>query len=83
MVLDLVCKRYGVTPSQLLESGDTLDVDCALFGLGWESWKQTAAMQQNNTPKNNNHGLSQSQMQAMIDRVKGKKDDSNSRQNSI
>jgi hypothetical protein len=40
LLLDLIGKRYGVLPSKVLESGDTLDIAVVITSLEHEAWKE-------------------------------------------
>jgi hypothetical protein len=40
LMLDLMAKRYGVLPSQVLKFGDTIDMQIAIVSLEYETWKE-------------------------------------------
>lgn len=69
LTVDVVAKRYGVLPSQLLNQGDNFDLLCAEFAIAYEGW----AMKNKDANLNNTHGLSQEDMLASIERVRGLK----------
>lgn len=65
--MDFASRRYGVLPSKLLESGDTIDIQIAQFALQFESWIHK------NPGKKVGHGLSQEQMLAQLEEVRNAK----------
>lgn len=40
LMLDLIGQRYGKLPSEILESGDTLDMVITIAGLEYEKWRE-------------------------------------------
>ncbi len=69
LTIDVVAKRYGVLPSMILKEGDNFDLLCAEFAVSYEAW----AMKNKDNKINNTHGLSQEDMLASIQRVRGLK----------
>lgn len=67
--MDLVAKRYGILPSQLLKVGDSLDVQAASIAIGYENYLGKKA--QNGTKDKSDHGYSQDELADMIARTKG------------
>jgi hypothetical protein len=67
--LDFVAKRYGVLPSKLIESGDSIDLQIASFASEYELWMAKNAK---DGKKHVNHNLSQDQMLAMLNEVRNK-----------
>lgn len=65
-MIDFVGKRYGVLPSELVKSGDTLDLQAATVAVGYEEWLRK------NPGKSNKHSFNQQQLQEMLDSVKNK-----------
>jgi hypothetical protein len=39
-MLDLIGQRYGKLPSEILESGDTLDMIISITALEYEVWRE-------------------------------------------
>ena len=74
LLLDFVSKRYGKLPSEVMRKGNTFDFYIADLAASYQSWYHEQARKDSGgsprAPK-----LSQEEMQAMIDRVRGKKDD--------
>lgn len=64
LTIDFVARRYGVLPSTLMKSADTFDLKCAELAEGY------AQFVRKNPHVKTNHGLTQEQMQAAINRVK-------------
>ena len=62
--MDFTAKRYGVLPSDLAARGDTLDLQCAEIGVGYEAWVQK------NPKQNNSHGLTQDDMLKQLEAVR-------------
>jgi hypothetical protein len=69
--LDFVSQRYGVLPSQLLRSGDSLDLIIADAAQGYRN-KQQEAANKGEKLTNSSHNLSEQQMKDMIERAKNK-----------
>lgn len=67
--LDFIAKRYGKLPSEVLKSGTTLDMRVADIAVGYERFVTEATQ---NGEKLTNH--STDELQAMVDRVKARKD---------
>lgn len=72
-MIDWVSRRYGVLPSDLLNRGDSFDMMVAEIGQKWDNYQQ-----QKHLNKQKGLGtappapeLTQSQMLAMINKVKG------------
>lgn len=65
LTLDFAAKRYGVLPSKLIETGDTVDLHCAEIAVGFERWVVE------NPDKTNQHNLTQDEMLKMMQRVRG------------
>jgi len=64
LTVDYTAKRYGVLPSQLIREGDTLDLDCANIAVAYEQFVM------NNPGVKTDHGLTQEQLMAQMERVK-------------
>lgn len=65
----MVAKRYSTLPSQALKQGNTIDVKCALLSMQYENYLNKKASDESNGKKDH----SPEELQAMIDRVKEKK----------
>ena len=63
-MLDLMGQRYGKMPSEILESGDTLDMVICVTALEYEAWREKK--RSNNTVPVHK---SQSELQAMVEAV--------------
>jgi hypothetical protein len=63
-MIDFVCQRYGILPSKLVDTGDSLDIHVATVAVGYENWIKA------NPGKTNKHGFSQEQLQEMLNSVK-------------
>lgn len=74
LLLDFVSKRYGKLPSEVMRKGNTFDFYIADLAASYQSWYYEQSRKDSGgaptAPK-----LSQDEMQAMIDRVRGKKND--------
>lgn len=64
LTLDQTAQRYGVLPSKLLKSGDSIDLLVAQIGIGYEAW------QYQNPSVKNDHGFSQSELLDKINRTR-------------
>ena len=73
MTLDFVAKRYGKLPSEVLESGTSIDIFCADFAVKYEVYCNKKAQD----GQNNGHGKSTEELQAMVQRVKQRGSKSN------
>jgi hypothetical protein len=67
-----MAKRYGKLPSEVLEKASTVDLYCLETAIGYETYLRKS----HESGHSSNHGLSQEDMQAMIDRVRGQNDGS-------
>ena len=70
MSLDFVAKRYSKLPSEIIESGSSIDLQIANLGIAYENYLHKKHSDQANgkvTPD-----ISQEEMQQMLDRVKKK-----------
>lgn len=70
LTVDFVAKRYGCLPSQVLRSGDSIDIKIAAFAVAYENYlvkKEKNKAEGKVTPE-----LSVDEMQAMIQRVRKK-----------
>jgi hypothetical protein len=63
-MVDFVCQRYGLLPSEFVAKGDTYDIHTATVAIGYENWIRK------NPDKNNKHGFNQAELQEMLDNVK-------------
>lgn len=63
-MLDLMGQRYGKMPSEILESGDTLDMVICVTALEYEAWRQKKRAG-NTVPTHK----SQEELQAMMEAV--------------
>lgn len=78
LTLDLVAKRYGCLPSEVLVKGDSVDVAIADLSLRYENYVQKKA-----EAEQNGGGAQQpshEQMTSMIERVRGRNNDSKATQ---
>jgi hypothetical protein len=66
VTLDLVCKRYGILPSQALKLGTTVDIRCAIVAIEYENYLNSK-VKDGNKPSSN---LSQEQLVAMMNNVR-------------
>lgn len=74
LLLDFVCKRYGKLPSEAMRKGNTFDFYIADLAASYQSWYYEESRKESGaSPKAPK--LSQEEMQAMIDRVRGKNND--------
>ena len=66
----MVAKRYGTLPSQVLKLGNSIDVRCAILALEHENYlnKKVANNGKDPAPQ-----LSQEEMLAMMEQVRGRK----------
>jgi len=62
--LDLMGQRYSKLPSEILRSGDTMDLQIALTAIEYERWRELK-VSKGHTPTHH----SQEHLQAMIDRA--------------
>lgn len=63
-MLDLMGQRFGKLPSEILESGDTLDMVITVTGLEYEKWREKKQAK-GHTPTHH----SQEELQARIARA--------------
>lgn len=63
--LDLMAQRYSKLPSEILESGDTLDLRIALTAMEYETWRDRK-INKGHTPTHH----SQEYLQQRIDAVR-------------
>lgn len=68
--LDFIAKRYGKLPSEVIESGSSIDLQIANLAIEYESYLTKKA--QNSKDGVITPDLSQEEMQAMLDRVRKK-----------
>lgn len=68
ITLDFVAKRYGYLPSQILESGNTLDLYVAEVAVGYENYMHKKASNKQNNQISSNY--STEELQQMLNRVK-------------
>lgn len=74
ITLDFVAKRYGKLPSELLKSGNSLDVQVASLAAEYELYHSRAAQDAasgKNTGSKLDRNLTVEQMQAMLNTVRG------------
>ena len=64
LMLDLMGQRYGKLPSEILESGDTIDLIICTTALEYEQWREKK--RSNNTVPTH---MSQAEMQRRIDQA--------------
>jgi hypothetical protein len=66
--LDFIAKRYGKLPSEVLKQGNTIDITASEIAVEYESyWKN----KDSGKPMQKQH--SQAELEAMVARVKEKK----------
>lgn len=71
MSLDFVAKRYGKLPSEVIESGSSIDIQIANLAVQYENYlhkKQSESKDGVITPD-----LSQEEMKAMLERTRNRK----------
>ena len=68
--LDFIAKRYSKLPSEVIESGSSIDLQIANLAIEYESYLTKKA--QNSKDGGITSDLSQEEMQAMLDRVRKK-----------
>ena len=66
-----VCKRYGLLPSEFLNRGNSLDLYVADIAQQFETYVHNKHMNKTEVPEP--PALSESEMQAMLERVRNKK----------
>jgi len=69
----MVCKRYGILPSQALKLGNTIDIRCAIVAIEYENYLNSKARDGKAPAKT----LSQDEMLAMMQQVRGQNDGEN------
>lgn len=65
-----MAKRYSKLPTEILESGTTLDLKIAEIAVGYETYLSKNPQQARSATLNSNY--SQEELKAMIDSVKEK-----------
>ena len=71
LTLDFVAKRYGILPSELLESGSSIDAKCAVLAVEYETYlTQKAHAKANGEPEPNN--ITTEEMAAMLAATRSK-----------
>jgi len=70
LTLDFVSKRYGVLPSQVLESGNSFDVLCATLGVQYENYLNKVARDEADGKKTISHNYSQEDLLTMVKRAR-------------
>lgn len=68
LTVDFVAQRYGCLPSQVLKSGDSIDIKIAAFAVQHESY--LAKKEKNKAEGKITPELSVDEMKAMIQRVR-------------
>ena len=63
-----MAKRYSCLPSEILRRGNTIDLWCMEFSVGYENYVRRK--QERGEPLN--HGKSQEELQAMIERAEAR-----------
>jgi hypothetical protein len=71
LTIDSVCKRYGLLPSEFLNRGNSLDLYVADIAQQFETYVHNKHMNKNSLPEPPD--LTESEMQAMIERVRNNK----------
>ena len=71
LTIDSVCKRYGLLPSEFLNRGNSLDLYVADIAQQFETYVHNKHMNKNSVPEVPE--LSESEMMAMIKRVRNEK----------
>jgi hypothetical protein len=71
LTIDSVCKRYGLLPSEFLNRGNSLDLYVADIAQQFETYVHNKHMNKTEVPEP--PALSESEMQAMLERVRNKK----------
>jgi hypothetical protein len=77
LTVDFVAKRYGCLPSQVLRSGDSIDIKIAAFAVAYENY--LVKKEKNKADGKITPDLSVDEMKKMIDRVKNKNGQTNSK----
>ena len=73
LTIDSVCKRYGLLPSEFLNRGNSLDLYVADIATQFETYVHNKHMNKNMPSVAEPPQLSESEMQAMLERVRNKK----------
>lgn len=71
MILDVVARRYGVLPSQLMRLGDSLDMKCANLSLAYESYLNNK--NKGGSLDKTDHGYTTEDLHSMLKRVEERK----------
>lgn len=66
LTIDFTARRYGCLPSQLLKSGDTVDLRAAEIAVNYERWVKE------NPGIKNDHGFTQEQLLEKMQNAKNK-----------
>jgi hypothetical protein len=72
LTLDFVAKRYGVLPSMVLRSGDSVDYKIADLAVRYENWSREAAERKSKGLPPPAPKIQTQDLQAMLDQVRGK-----------
>ena len=73
LTIDSVCKRYGLMPSEFLNRGNSLDLYVADIAQQFETYVHNKHMNKNTPSAPETPQLSESEMTAMLERVRNKK----------
>lgn len=73
LTIDSVCKRYGLLPSEFLNRGNSLDLYVADIAQQFETYVHDKHMNKNMPSVAEPPQLSESEMLAMIERVRKEK----------
>jgi len=73
LTIDSVCKRYGLLPSEFLNRGNSLDLYVADIAQQFETYVHDKHMNKHMPSVPEPPELSESEMLAMIERVRNKK----------
>jgi hypothetical protein len=68
LTLDFVAKRYGKLPSEVLESGSSIDIQIANLAVSYELWLNRK--QRDRADGKVTNDLTQEEMQEMLNRVR-------------
>lgn len=68
LTMDFVAKRYGLLPSQVLKSGNTLDIQIANLAVSYENYLHKEV--NNQTEGKISSDLTEEQMKSMLNAVR-------------
>jgi len=74
LTIDFLAKRYGKLPSEVMSQGTTFDLYVSDTAVKYQNWlyEKEQGNNTNTMRQSKDHGLSQQQMKAMIERTRSK-----------